>query len=397
MLYDFKGCLQMKTHTQTSIPKPGSRLGVIGKKIDALDRLLVHLLAMRQIMSAEVGMVKIEEDLPIYNKEKEIQRLQNVTDQAGMEGVDLDFIRGVIASVINQSCKIQTIQRDDFMQGGKAEKFNPTHEELRENLMELTATWSTRYDKDYGEAHPATKALRDYEHKVIDIAVKHAPDREFLLDLGCATGIESRRLQREFNKLQGFDISDQMIRVGLGILDFDRVSNIDLKVCDIETGIPLEDSSVSMVIMNGGTGSDMSDFDFVLREIRRVLKPHGTFVISFYNKEAWIHRMFFPWPLGLMAGVDLDRNCLEVKVGTRRIAVYAKAYSVSEIVDMFDQNSMVLNSYVTYPTIASILPAEMVSPPKLPEITKVIGSLDEVIANGSEPLGAYIVVSGRKE
>lgn len=384
-------------NTQITIPPADPRLGIIGKKIDALDRLLVHLLAMRQRMSCEVAMVKIEKDLPIYRKEIEMRRLNEVKDLAEMEGLDPSYAQAILHFIMGESNKVQMILKGDAEIGGQTEKFTPTKEELRQNLMIVTEAWAPRYDSTYGEAHPATKALRDYEHQVMDRVVGLAPDRELLLDLGCATGIESRRLGQQFDKLQGFDISDRMIEHGLRALAFDGVSNIELEVCDIENGIPAEKASVSTLIMNGGTGSDMFNFEAVLREIRRVLKPHGTFMISFYNKESWTQRVFFPWPLGLVARIDSDRNCLEVDVGRRRIPVHAKAYSLAEVMDLFDSNRMVLNSYSTYPTISSILPAEMVSPPKQPEINKAIRSLDAVIAEGSEPLGAYIVVSGRKE
>lgn len=358
---------------------------------------MVHLLAMRKRMVEDVAMIKIEKGLAIYRKDKEIERLDDATDWAEKEGLDPAYVRSVLYMVIGESCKTQMAITDELRISGVVEKFNPTKQELRDNLIALTEAWAPGYDGSYGAAHPATMALRDYEHVMIDKAVENAPDRKLLLDLGCATGIEARRLRQQFESLQGFDISHKMVECGWGALAYDGSGNIAFDVCDIETGIPVENASVSTVIMNGGTGSDMFDFESVLKEIRRVLKPHGTFMISFYNREAWIQRTFFPWPLGLTARVDLDRNCLEVDVGTRRIPVHAKAYSVAEITDMFERSNMVLSSYATYPTISSILPAEMVNPPKQPEINKVIRSLDEAIAKGSEPLGAYIVVSGRKE
>lgn len=382
-------------NTQTSTKTPDPRLQILGRKIGALDRLLVHLLAKRQQMSEEVAMIKIEANDPIYRKVKEDERLAAIRKWAEEEGINPDFAHAALYNIIGESCKIQMIAADEHRISGETEKYNPSPEELKSNLIVLTDAWAPIYDGDYGLAHPATRALRDYENLLIDKAVLAAPDHELLLDLGCATGVVSRRLRQQFDKIQGFDISHKMIEKGWGALADDRTSNIELEVHDIETGIPLKDNSVSMIVMNSGTGSDMFDFEALLREIRRVLKPHGTFVISFYNKEAWIQRTFFPWPLGLTAGVDLDRNCLEVNIGNRRIPIHARAYALEETRDMFERHNMSF-TYATYPTIASILPVEMVAPVGQPEISEVIRVLDDSIARGPEPLGAYIIVSGQK-
>jgi chorismate mutase/ubiquinone/menaquinone biosynthesis C-methylase UbiE len=399
----------MNTQTQSILSDQSQtqvddeRLQNIGDDIDASDRQLIHLLAKRCRMSEEVIMIKLEKKLEIKNKEREDRRLNSVRKWAKEEGVNPDFAYNILEEIIKESCDIQEKIKRQFEASGLFERFNPSHDELSANLIALTQQCAPTYEHDYEQQRPATKALREYERTMIDVAVEQAPDRKLAVDLGCATGIESRRLLSQFECVQGFDISTHMVKVGREILAQSDIKNVKLDVCDIEKGLELADNSVSLIVMNEGTGSDVFEFGALLREIRRVLKPHGTFVISFYNKEAWGQRMFFPWPSGLAADVDLNRNCLEVDFKNKKFAIHAKAYSVSEIEEIFDRNKMVLLSCTTYPTISAILPKEMVEPrnskgePIQLEITSMIKSLDKVIARGTEPLGAYIIVSGRKE
>ncbi len=369
------------------------RLKKIGEKLGSVDRALVHLLACRLRLSQEVFMVKEEEGMPIYRRDKEVERLNDVSSWAQAEGIDPEFARATLHQIIGESCKVQMRLRDEVKYGAELERFCPSQEDLRKNLIKLTAFWAPVYDRLYGEVHPATKALRDFEHELIDKAVKKSPSKDLLVDLGCATGMEARRLKKRFRRLQGYDISEDMVSHGRKALELDVISNVFIDICDIETGIPVSSDSVSMVIMNGGTGSDMFDFEFVLTEIRRILKPKGTFVISFYNKDAWIQRTFFPWPLGLVAGVDLHRNCLEVTHDNKQIPIHAKAYTVAEVEKMFESRNLSIRESYTYPAISSILPPELSGTEKMRD---VIIDLDKSIAQGVHQLGAYIVVFGEK-
>ncbi|MEI6479929.1 MAG: chorismate mutase [bacterium] len=368
------------------------RLDILGQKIASVDRHFVHLLARRVRLAKEVAMIKIEDGSPLYRSQKEKERLDQVSKWAEEEGVNPEFARSLLYPVIGESCKNQMVIVDSLRLGNSSEKFNPTYEELQANLIRLTESWAPKYDLEYDREHPATAALTKFEHGVIDRIISQSCDGKYALDLGCATGKEIRRLSKRFRKLQGFDISPAMVEFGLKGVAKEGLKNINLEVHDIESRFPVEDCSVSFLIMNNGTGSDVQNLSFVFSEIRRVLKPHGRFLISFYNKEAWAQRTFFPWPLGLVAGIDQERNCLEVRLGNELIPIFAQPYTLSEIKGMIPDRLCVLESY-TYPVLTSILPTEII------ESIKPVGTiqeLDDIIVQTETGLGAYIIVAGKK-
>jgi SAM-dependent methyltransferase/chorismate mutase len=367
------------------------RIKKLGQRILMVDRLLVHLIARRNHLAAEVAMIKIEDNQPSYNKEREAKRLSDVANWAEEEGVDPFFAQSMLYSLIGESCKTQLKVVDKYRMGEEVEHFNPTYREMRYNLLELTRMWSEIYDESYGSDHPTTRALINFERNTVDKMIQDLPDRDLVIDLGCATGRELRRIAGQFNQLHGLDISPDMIRSGKSVLKKEEVENVELEVYDIEKILPFDDNSVSMVIMNCGTGSDIRNITFVLSEIKRVLKKEGRFLISFYNKDAWTQRVFMPWPLSGIASVDPDRECLEVSFKERRIPIFAKPYSLDEAVDMLP-SGLVPVQHSTYPALSSILPKEVI------ESTgeDIVNRLDGIINSEVTGLGSYVVIAGRK-
>src|SRR3989344_4957312 len=178
--------------------------------------------------------------------------------------------------------------------------------------------------------------------------------RRLAIDLGCATGVISFDIASRFKKVIGYDISPDMVAVanrkklerGLGNLDFINK--------DIESGINLPDNSVSLAIMNMGTGSDLKNTKGVIAEIKRVLRPSGKFLISFYNAESLLNKVgFIPWPMTLSAYVDPDRRCLTVSYENNVYFLYARSRTVEEVKTLLSEFEV---DVCTYPTLASILP-----------------------------------------
>jgi ubiquinone/menaquinone biosynthesis C-methylase UbiE/chorismate mutase len=367
-------------------------LEILAGRLESVDRHLVHLLARRIHLAREVVMIKLQGANPLYRPKIETDRLNQVSAWASAEGINPEFARSILYSIIGESCKAQMVVADKFRLEGTFEKFTPSRDELRGNLVALADAWAPRYESEYGLAHPATLEFNKYEQALIDQMASQAPDRALVLDLGCATGREIRRLSKRFRKLRGFDISESMIEQGNLILADGSVNNVCLEVCDIEQRLPVEDSSVSLVIMNGGTGSDVFELKRLLIEIKRVLKPHGRFVLSFYNKESWAQRVFMPWPLGLVAGIDQDRDCLEVWSGNGIIPIHAKSYTIKEIEELMPDHLCPLQ-ISTYPTLSAVLPPEITSATK-PDDT--VDLIDTLIAQTEMGLGAYVVIAGEK-
>jgi len=369
-----------------------NRLAVIGGRLKSVDRLLVHLLAKRVRLSKEVVMIKIEDKAELYRGSIEKDRLDLVSGWAEEEGINPEFARSILYPIIGESCKSQMVVTDKLRLGETVEKFNPSFEELQNNLIELTRLVAPTYDEEYGSGHPATQAIIEYENKmIVEILRDMSGSRNIMLDLGCATGKVMRSLSDRFNNLIGFDISSHMVNKGKEIAEKEHKPNVAFVEANLENKIPACDDSVDFVVMSLGTGSDIQDIEGVLVEIKRVLRKGGRFLISFYNKDAWTQRVFFPWPLGTAAGLDQDRNCLEVHFDNEYLPVFAKPYSMKEVEEILPRGLIQLN-LSSYPTFLSLLPAEIIEETG----NDVVKKIDGLVNGSGMNLGLYLVLAGQK-
>ncbi len=368
------------------------RIAILGSRIKAVDHHLIHLLARRISISKEVAMVKLEAGERLYNPERETDRLAAVAEWGSEQGLNPDFVRAILYLIIDESCKQQIALTDTLRIDGTYEKFVPSLDDLHANLLRLTEAYAPMYESSYGKLHPATRALITFEREQVAAAIKKLPHKHSMLDLGCATGREMRLLAEEFDDLQGFDLSGHMVEEGRKLAQAEGLHHVKLDVHDIEQKLPVADSSVSFVLMNGGTGSDVPDISAVFNEIQRVLVPGGRFVASFYNKEAWTQRIFFPWRLGTVAGVDRDRGCLEVFCDGKLVPVYAKPYTFEEVKALLPEGLSISKDY-RYPTLLSVLPEEVMEN----GCAKMLENIDRGLSEERDvSLGSYLIISGKK-
>jgi ubiquinone/menaquinone biosynthesis C-methylase UbiE/chorismate mutase len=366
----------------------------LGQRIDQVDELLFAVIARRTGLSLNVGAYKraVDPPLPIFRKDVELGRLANARRLAGELGIDPDFAELVLYMIIGESCKRQMIQ----LQGRVDTLPDPQNEDdwyriLRDNLLRLTERIAPCYDEEYGGEHVASKLYREFERRMIVREVDRLSARGQMVDLGCATGFRTFLLESEFETLIGYDVSEHMIDQANCKIKPEDAQRISFSQADLEEGIPLPDNSVSFVLMNLGTASDMRDIGRVILEAERVLVPDGRFMFSFYNREAFVYHWFsLPWPVSLAAEVNHKRQCLDVHVGTEIYSVYARAYTLAEVVDLFPRG-MELQEKLTYPTVSPILPNCLL---QTQEAWESVEQLDLGLAGGDG--GAYILVAGRK-
>lgn len=372
-------------------------LSKISERLAKVDTMLMALLRKRMELALEVERRKAFEikkkNRKIFQPVRENKRIRAVKNWAGENGMNPHFAEAVLYLAIGESCKQQMIQLQNRVESKKThlDDEKKWSRALKRNLLTLTKQWSKSYN-NYGEAFFGTRTYLGYELGILEQEISKLPDREVFVDLGCATGRLTFQLARRFKRVVGYDISPHMIEKANAKIPEADLKRICFKVVDIESGIPEPDNSVSLIVMNLGTASDVREIKSVLKEIARVLKPHGRFFLSFYNSEALLYRWdFIPWPTGLAAQINIHKHCLDVHSGKKILSVYARPYSSDEISDII-KGGITISQTLTYPTISAILPNDLFE--NQPEVQKSIEAVDKELATSSG--GAYIIATGQK-
>ncbi len=364
-------------------------LDELGQQLGHLDHLLIEVLARRMQVAREVESFKRGSNQPILRQDVEAKRLDQAAGWAQRAGLNPDFARSILYQAIAESCRVQVgqLQSPPVVEEWKSEA--DYHEGLKRNLITLTERWAPGYDLEYRDGYPATQHYIAFERRVIAEQVEQLNDRSVAVDLGCATGITAVWLAESFEQTIGYDLSPAMIAKAQEKGGGRR--NVQFVTADVEEPIPLRDASVSLVIMNFGTASDVLNLQGVVREIERILAPGGRFCLSFYNAEALVYRWrMLPWNISLAAQINLEKHCLEVHCGDAILPIYARPYTVPEVEALFG-GSLVLDRCQTYPTLASILPSDIF---ESVEVADSVTHLDNQLA--SSALGAYILADGYK-
>lgn len=374
--------------------KTGLDLTELAPRFRILDQLFVSLMKNRLNLAARVAAYKILHNDRIVRREVEVARLEKMCEQAVELGMDKNFMISLGYPIIGESCKVQI---ELYQAAAEAVKkfVEPTtdgelHEFYRANLLALTGLVAETYDEKYDSAHYATHDYIGYELETIEREVSSLTNLDTVLDLGCATGRMTLALASRFKKAIGYDLCPHMLQVARKKADEKAVANVTYEEVDLEGTLPLSDASVSFVVMNMGTASDVRNLEGLMREVRRVLQRGGKFMFSFYNKEALVYAWdFLPWPVGLVAEINTTLHCLEVNIKGTLLSIYARPYSVEEV-EEFIPHGMSATEVSTYPTISAILPHDMLHDNPLAK--ENVAELDKALASSNK--GAYIVVTG---
>lgn len=365
----------------------------LGVRLRKVDQHLIALLAKRMNLALQVEEFKQTKGQPIYRPKIEDERLQEVRKWAQERGLNPNFAQALLYLIIDESCKVQA----DYLQQTPERKEEPQDEEawyqnLKQNLLALTAKVAPIYDERYHKTFFATHSYLEFEQHVLDQELALLKDRSLLIDLGCATGRMTFRLAHSFDRVVGYDISPEMIYQARKKLKKANFEHMSFEVVDIECGIPQEDKRASLIVMNLGTASDLRNIKHVLIEAQRVMKPESRIFLSFYNANALLYRWeFIPWPVSLAAEINLTKHCLDVHCGSEGVfSVYARPYTTKEIRSLFPKG-IKITQILTHPTIGSVLPNDIFEEKaireSIVEIDRKLAELDS---------GAYILVMGKK-
>ncbi len=401
----------------------------IGRRLARVDRHLLQTLAIRigaGSLSEAVAECKRQQQGPLpelSRKEIEDQRIALATAWAERLNIDPNYAAALLYGVILESCRTQMdfLHRHfrDQESGEEPEEIWRFH---REQLLLLTEKVAPYYDDRYAKEFFGTRVYLRFEKRELGRLIADLNDHGVALDLGCATGGKSIMLSESFKQVIGYDISPKMIEQANARLEKENGNKdrITFAVADLEEGIPREDSSISFVLMNLGTGSDIRNIDQLLEETRRVLCPGGTFLFSFYNANSLLAKLgFLPWPTSLAAMVDQDKRCLEVHFSKEVFLIYARPYSVEEIEQSFVKHKLVVREVLTHPTVSTVLPEDILSTETFKsfgdlaegrryhqanivaeenqEAKNILDKVDEELARSPLHLGAYILVTGTRD
>jgi ubiquinone/menaquinone biosynthesis C-methylase UbiE/chorismate mutase len=372
-------------------------LSKIGQDIKVIDMHIIEAMAARMQAAREVEHIKAvrSDNQPIYRESVENDRITFIREYASSRGINPHFAEAILYAVINESCKIQMIQRENH--GTYLHSVNDlTYEELKSNLLMLTSIVASTYDNGYAGSFPATRIYLDFESKVInytiDLLEDNIADRRFL-DIGCATGVTSSLVSDKFSHLVGVDISADMIEIAKN--KFSGDSRFEFIAADVE-GTDFwdkqESKSYDMVTMTLGTGGDLKNISTVLAQLHRVLKNGGRFVFSFYNTNSIMKGYSkIPW-LGSLAGsIDHERGCIDVHHKEQIYSLYAKSYTPEEVDELICGNWVITDSW-SCPTISPVVPSSVLENISSYEYFQ---DLDFKLAPESN-LGSYLLVAGRK-
>jgi SAM-dependent methyltransferase len=143
-----------------------------------------------------------------------------------------------------------------------------------------TDVWEEQFSDNFD---PGTfiKLIQKYEKYRLDVMVELLPKKgKVLVDLACGDGKLIFKAKDRFTKLIGFDIAENRIRNAKKHARGER--GFTFKVADLDQGIPLPDKSVDVITCEAAIGC-FYDVEFMVREIHRVLKPKGIFILESPN------------------------------------------------------------------------------------------------------------------
>ncbi len=278
-------------------------LKTLSEDFVAVDRLIMDLIKRRMDLAQLVAREKLRaaggnsKYLEIYSNKRELERLAGIKEHADRIGLDSDFARAVLYLLFGELIKeqVKLLQNTQQLDLETAED-KDRQTQLRQNLIELTEYICEKYDPGYTEVHHATDAYGKFEAELLAADIAKLERRKLALDLGCGTGSLSLELatRHKFQQVRGYDLSEDMISVANRKRKQMGAENVIFERRDIEAGeFPAETGSVSYVVMNMGTASDMIDLPKMLGTIGRVLEPGGDFSILPQRRCAAVRKPLF--------------------------------------------------------------------------------------------------------
>jgi len=262
--------------------------------------------------------------------------------------------------------------------------------ELKQSHKSLSAAAASSYDDIYENSNHATGIYMRYEEDLIHSSIQNIPSRKVAAVLGSGTGRESFTLAGYFEKVFGLDFAPEMTAQAQSNQKKRAIKNTYFMTLDVEHDLlPFADHSVDFINSSFGMGSFVLNPSHFFLEIKRVLKPGGRVIFSFYNSQAFINQLELGWAPAISSRLNHKEEALEVQFGGQIFMIPVVAYSVVEIQAELTKFFNIL-AITTFPSISSIFPQEFFENERM---RKLCLEADLLLAENLELAGGPFIVA----
>lgn len=112
--------------------------------------------------------------------------------------------------------------------------------------------------------------------------LKYIEKSDNVLDIGCANGSNTIECSRACKKVIGFDYDENSLKIARNRIERNNIKNIKIIKHDAEKRFPFHKNQFDKILFLD-TLEHLNKRDFVLNEVRRVLKTNGIVFISIPN------------------------------------------------------------------------------------------------------------------
>ena len=263
-------------------------------------------------------------------------------------------------------------------------------EELKQVHLQLSTAAAAEYDEMYAQSNFATGIYMRYEEDLIDELIAQIPEKKQALVLGSGTGRETFALAARFEKVFGLDFCPEMTRQAKLNQDKRQVTNAHFMTLDVENDpLPFPDASIDFVNSSFGMGSFVLNPAPFFQEIRRVLKPEGKVIFSFYNSQAFVNQLELGWAPAIASRLNHQEETLEVNFQGKTYNIPVVPYSVAEIRTEL-LRFFHIRSISTFPSISSIFPQQFFNNDRVRQLCL---EADLLLANNLDLAGGPFIVA----
>jgi ubiquinone/menaquinone biosynthesis C-methylase UbiE len=167
------------------------------------------------------------------------------------------------------------------------------------------------------------------------------PREARVLDLGCGAGVLTERLVAEGHNVDAVDMSPDMVEFSKKRLAKYDSSKYRLARAECQS-LPFADATFDVVACIGVFGY-MDDVDAAIREIKRVLRPGGTLILSIRNLDHvtvfdgffWLKAPFLAVPKAIWRRLAARKSGNGNGTSAHAIAIYDRPRNVESIFESF--------------------------------------------------------------